>query len=145
MEKLGKKRKVYITNAGGSAHTVLGGEQSNSLSRSMAPVEISDKDTEWAKYLDGKKSATAEVTVNLDPSASSAQKTMLDSFVAGAKVNIFIGEVDDNGRVEGDAFEALITAVNETSDQDGAAQRTFSLQITGAPTHVSETVPTSSE
>ena len=138
METVGNKRRVYLTNAGGTTHTVLAGELSNSLSRSMATIEVTDKDTEWARFLAGKKSATAEVSVNLDNSATAEQRELLDSFAAGEKVAVFIGQIDGSDRVEGDAFEALITAINDTSDSDAVASRSISLQVTGALVHYPE-------
>ena len=133
---LGNKRRVYITNADGSTHTVLAGEQSNSLSRSMNTVEVADKDQSWADFIAGKKSATAEVTVNLDNSASAAQHSLLASFHAGTNVFVFIGQLATNSRSEGDAFEAIITAINDTSDQEAVVSRSISLQVTGPVTHV---------
>lgn len=138
MATVGNKRRVYITNSAGSQHTVLKGEQTNSYSRSMSPIEVTDKDVDWANFLAGKKSATADVTVNLDNTATEAQHTLLNSFAAGDTVFVFIGQLSGEGnaqRTEGDAFEALITAVNDTSDQEAVCSRQISLQVTGEPTH----------
>lgn len=135
MATVGNKRRVYITDSLASTHTVLAGEQSNSFSRSMATVEVSDKDTDWANFLAGKKSATADVTLNLDNTATDEQHKLLQSFEAGLSVFVFIGQLSSGSRSEGDAFEALITAINDSNDQESVCSRTISLQVTGEPVH----------
>ena len=52
--KLGNTVKCYI----GSGHTWLAGEQSNSVNRTQEAIEVSDKSTDWAQYIPGKKGAT---------------------------------------------------------------------------------------
>ena len=80
MAELGNARKAYITlGSSGTPTTWLSGEQTNSFNRTAEAIEVSDKSTQWAQFITGKKGATAEITVYTDdtadgprPSASSS-------------------------------------------------------------------------
>lgn len=136
MAQIGNDRRVYITTSSAkNVGTWLEGETSNSFSRSAETIEISDKATSWKKFIAGQKSATAEVTVNLDDTATAQQHSLLKSFTDGTTVFVFIGKMESNAGTEGDAFEAVITAINDTNDSNSVASRSLSLQVTGAPTH----------
>lgn len=139
MAVVGNTRRLYITDANGTTNTVIKGEQSNSLNRSLSPIEVTDKDTVWQTFLAGKRGATADATFNLDNSASEKQHDLLKSLHQGTTVFCFVGTVSgQNGatRTEGDAFEALVVAVNDTSEQEAVASRQVSLQVSGEVTHV---------
>ena len=131
----GNARKFYLSASGGASYTWLAGEQSNSLSRSAETLDISDKDGDWAESVPGRKSATAEVTIHLDDTASAAQHDMLTALHNGQKVYCFIGTLTGTTPAPsvGDFFEAVITAINDT--KDAVASRQISLQVTGAITH----------
>lgn len=133
----GNARKFYLSASGGTSYTWLEGEQSNSLSRSAETLDISDKDGDWAESVPGRKSATAEVTIHLDDTASAAQHDMLTALHNGQKVYCFIGTLTGTTPAPsvGDFFEAVITAINDTNDKDAVASRQISLQVTGAITH----------
>lgn len=134
----GNDRRFYLSASGAASFTWLEGEQNNSLSRSVETLDISDKDGDWAESVPGRKSATADVTVHLDDTATSAQHTMLASLHNGQKVFCFIGKLSSGASPaasEGDFFEAVITAINDTNDKDAVASRQISLQVTGAITH----------
>lgn len=133
----GNARKFYLSASGGASYTWLEGEQSNSLSRSAETLDISDKDGDWAESVPGRKSATAEVTIHLDDTASAAQHDMLTALHNGQTVYCFIGTLTGTTPAPsvGDFFEAVITAINDTNDKDAVASRQISLQVTGAITH----------
>lgn len=139
MATTGNLRKFYLKGSGSPAYTWLAGEQSNSFNRSAETIEVSDKSTEWAQFLSGKKSATADVTVNLDDTATTEQHKMLQSFYKGQEVECFVGTISGEPASgtpsEGDAFTAIITACNDTNDNYAVASRSFSLQVTGKPEH----------
>lgn len=136
MAVIGNDRKFYLTTSSHASYNWLKGEQSNSFSRSAETIEISDKDTTWAKFISGKKSATANVTVNLDDSATEQQHSLLKSLHSGEAVYCFVGTLGSGSTPsEGDVFQAIITGINDTNDQDAVASREISLQITGEPTH----------
>lgn len=137
MATIGNNRRVYITTKTAlNEGTWIEGETSNSFSRSADTIEVTDKSKNWKEFLVGQKSATAEVTVNLDNSASAQQHSLLNSFTAGTSIFCFIGEMDSTSKgVDGDAFEAVITAINDSNDSNAIASRTISLQVTGEPTH----------
>lgn len=139
MAVVGNTRRVYITNAAGSSHTVLKAEQSNSVNRSLSPIEVTDKDTVWQTFLAGKRGATADVTVNLDDSATEQQHTLLKALHEGDTVFVFVGVLNNpNTRSQGDAFEALVVSANDTNEQEAVASRQFSLQATGEVAHFPE-------
>ena len=142
MVKSGNKHRVYLTTTTGSGSgaantdTWIAGEQSNSVDYNNNAIDASDKSTEWDQYISGNKNWTASATFNLDDTASSGQKTLLQSLISGAKVKIFVGEVVNNARSEGMGGEAIITAISQTAERNNILSRTVTFQGTGAPTPV---------
>ena len=132
--KLGNVMKAYVKVS--TTYTWLTGEQSNRLNLSAEAVETSDKSTVWAQFLSGKKGATAEVTVFADNS-DSAQAAALAAFHNGAVVDVFIGQLTGTtpAPTDGDAFQAIVNAVNDDNPVGTVATRTLSLTATGAVTH----------
>lgn len=137
--KMGNVRRFYLTSdtsgsIAGASPVWLAGEQTNSFNRTQDTLEYSDKASgNWKKFLAGMKSATADVTVYADDS-DAQQKKMLESFQAGQNVFCFVGEVTGSDSLtasSGDAFEAVITAINDTNNQNEVASRQISLQVTG--------------
>lgn len=138
--KMGNVRRFYLTSdtsgsIAGASPVWLAGEQTNSFNRTQDTLEYSDKASgNWKKFLAGMKSATADVTVYADDN-DAQQKKMLDAFQAGQNVFCFVGEVTGSDSLtasSGDAFEAIITAINDTNNQNEVASRQISLQATGA-------------
>ena len=138
MAQLGNTRRVYIvTGSSSKTYTWLSGEQNNSFNRTAEAIEDSDKSTEWAQFISGKKGATAEVTVYTDDN-DAQQKAALAALEAGTPVSVFIGTLSSGSSPapsEGDAFKAIITAINDTNDNGAVASRSLSLTATGAVTH----------
>lgn len=132
MAQLGNVNKFYIKIS--TTWTWLTGEQNNSFNRTAEAIEVSDKSTDWAQFIAGKKGATAEVTVFAD-NTDNAQKNVLSSFASGAEVDFFIGELSTNTPSSGDAGKAIITAISDTNDFGAVSSRNISLTVTGAVTH----------
>ena len=130
---LGNSKKAYIKVS--SSYTWLGGEQSNSLNRTAEAVEVSDKSTDWAQFIAGKKGATVEITVFAD-AADSAQNAAIAALAAGSTVDWCIGTISGSSVSAGDYGQAIITAISDTNDFGSVASRTISLTVTGAVTHV---------
>lgn len=138
---LGNKKRFYLTadthgQLAGKTPVWLAGEQTNSVNRSSDTIEVSDKATgEWKKFISGTKSATADVTVYADDE-DEQQKKVMDGFYKGQTVFCFVGEVTGEPSAitaaKGDAFEAIVTAVNDTNGNNEVATRQISLQATGA-------------
>lgn len=136
MAKLGNERCFYLTTGlTGGTYTWLKGEQNNSFNRSVEAIEVSDKSNDWAKFIPGKKGATASATVFTDDSADGPQHKMLSSLHTGQTVFGFIGELSITTPTEGDVFEAVITAISDTNDYGAVASRSIDMTITGEPTH----------
>ena len=133
----GNERRVYLSVD--SAHTSLSwlaGEQSNSFNRSLETIDVTDKDGAWAEFIAGRKSATADVTVTLDDTASAEQHKLLQALNAGTTVYVFVGKIGEpNTPEEGDFFQALVTAINDSNEKDNVASRQISLQATGEVEH----------
>ena len=138
MAQLGNERRVYIvTGSSSSTYTWLAGEQSNSFNRTAEAIETSDKSTDWAQFLSGKKGATAEVTVYTNDS-DAQQKAALAALHNGAQVRVFVGTLTSGSSPapsEGDVFAAVVTAISDTNDNGAVASRSISLTATGAVTH----------
>ena len=136
MAALGNTRKVYLTiGTTGTPTAWLAGEQSNSFNRTAEAIEVSDKSTEWAQFISGKKGATAEVTVYTDDTASEPQWNVIKALHNGSNVRVFIGVLNGSSPSVGDVFTAVVTAVSDTNDQGAVATRSISLTATGAVTH----------
>jgi len=136
MAKLGNARKAYVTlGSSGTPTTWLAGEQSNSFNRTAEAIEVSDKSTEWAQFITGKKGATAEITVYTDDTTSGPQYNMIKALHQGSTVRVFIGVLSGSSASEGDVFTAVVTAISDTNDNGAVASRSISLTATGAVTH----------
>lgn len=136
--KSGNSRRFYMSTAQAASHTWLEGEQSNNFNRSGEAIDVSDKSSNWAAFIAGRRSATADVNVNLDDTATSEQRKLLDSFDKGETVYCFVGTLTTGSSPvasEGDFFEAIVTAANDTNEKDNVASRSFSLQVSGRPIH----------
>lgn len=139
MAELGNKRKFYlVAGTPSAAYTWLAGEQTNSFNRTADAIEVSDKETEWKKFIYGTKGATAEVTVYTDDASSSPQKDFLKALHEGQTVRCFVGKLGTGQSPtpsEGDSFEAIVNAVSDTNDNGTVATRNLSLTANGAVTH----------
>jgi len=135
MAQLGNTRRVYIVTGTTPSYNVMAGEQTNSLNRTAEAIEVSDKTTDWAQFIAGKKGATAEVTVFLNDLNTDQQHAVLQALTAGSKVKVFIGTLSSNSPSQGDLFEAIVTAISDTNDVGAVATRNISLTATGAITH----------
>lgn len=138
MAELGNNRKCYIGTSISGTWTWLSGEQSSSLNRSNTAVETSDKRSTWQQFICGIKGATADVTVFTDDT-DAQQMAIIAALAGGTNVFVFIGELSTSGSTTtlsaGDAFEAVVTAVNDTNDNGSVASRSISLTATGPVTH----------
>lgn len=139
MAKAGRKVKAYVgvTASNSTTYTWLTGEQSNSLNKTQAQLEVTDKSSAWQKFEAGIKGATAEITVFAD-NTDNQQKALLKSLHDGQKVPIFIGELgsNDSQPSDGDTFIALVTAISDTNEVGGVATRNVSLVADGEVTHL---------
>jgi predicted secreted protein len=135
MAQLGNTRRVYIVTGTTPTYTVLAGEQTNSVNRTAEAIEVSDKSSDWAQFISGKKGATAEVTVFLNDLSSDKQHAVLQALAAGSTVKVFIGTLANSAPSEGDLFDAIVTAISDTNDVGAVSTRNISLTATGAVTH----------
>lgn len=139
MATLGNNRRVYIVTTASSTttYTWLTGEQTNSFNLTSEAIETSDKSTEWAQFISGKKGATAEVTVYADDT-NAQQQAALKALTTGVNVKVFIGTLTGTSTKtpsEGDVFSAIVTSISDTNDNGSVATRSISLTANGAVTH----------
>ena len=134
MAQLGNTRRVYIVTGTTPTYTVLSGEQSNSVNRTAEAIEVSDKSSEWAQFIAGKRGATVEITVFTDDTNNGPQHKALQALHTGGYVRIFIV-------VSGDLATGVITAISDTNDTGAVASRTLSITITDSVTHTAEEEP----
>jgi len=136
MATLGNNRKAYITiGSSGTPTTWLSGEQTNSFNRTAEAIEVSDKSTDWAKFIAGKKGATAEITVYTDDTSAGPQYNAIKALHQGSEVRVFIGVLSGSSASQGDVFTAIVTAISDTNDNGSVATRNISLTATGAVSH----------
>ena len=137
---LGNKNKFYVKIGTSTAYTWLTGEQSNSVNRTQEAIEVSDKSTDWAQFIGGKKGATIEATIFADNS-DSAQQEVLKGLYNGTKVKFFVGSLvggtgnDAGTPSSGEVGEAVVTAIGDTNDFGAVSTRSVSLTVDGALTH----------
>ena len=133
---LGNTRKAYIAaGSSGTPTTWLAGEQTNSFNRTAEAIEISDKSTEWAQFIAGKKGATTEITVYTDDTANGPQSVALKALHEGSLVRVFIGTLSGSTPSIGDVFTGVVSAISDTNDNGAVASRTISISATGAVSH----------
>ena len=132
----GNSRKAYITiGSSGTPTTWLSGEQTNSFNRTAEAIEVSDKSTDWAQFIAGKKGATAEITVYTDDTSNGAQYNAIKALHNGSEVRVFIGTLSGSSPSQGDVFTGIVTAVSDTNDNGAVASRSISITATGAVSH----------
>jgi predicted secreted protein len=129
---LGNTQKAYIRSS--STYTWLGGEQSNSVNLTAEAIEVSDKSSEWAEFVSGKKGATIEVTVYADD-VDNAQTLALSALMEGTTVYWAVGEISSGTIDSGFSGTAIITAISDTNDFGAVSSRTVSMTATGEVTH----------
>ena len=134
---LGNKNKFYLKIGNATTYTWLTGEQSNSVNRTQEAIEVSDKSTDWAQFIGGKKGAPIEATVFADNS-DSAQQEVLKGLYNGQKVKFFVGQLGTGTTPtpsDGEVGEAIVTAIGDTNDFGAVSSRSISLTVDGALTH----------
>ena len=134
MAKLGNKNKVYIgvTANNATTYTWLTGEQTNSVNLNGNPIEVSDKSAAWQKFIQGLRGGTVEVTVYAD-NTDAQQKAVLKALNDGTSLLGFIGELSSGAPSDGIAFEAIVSNISDTNDNNAVSSRSMSLTINGAP------------
>lgn len=134
---LGNTKKFYIGTSSGNPATIsytwLAGEQNNSVNLNGNPIEVSDKNTTWQKFIAGVRGGTAEVTIYADDE-DAQQMAALDALAGGNTILCFVGTLSSSTPSAGIAFEAVINSISDTNDNNAVATRSMSLTITGAPT-----------
>lgn len=138
--KLGNVNKFYVKIGTATTYTWLTGEQSNSVNRTQEAIEVSDKSTDWAQFIGGKKGATIEATIFADNS-DTAQQEVLKGLYNGAKVKFFVGSLSSGQSPtpsDGEVGEAIVTAIGDTNDFGAVSTRSVSLTVDGALTHYPE-------
>lgn len=142
MAKSGRQRKIYLTTIEEkvdptpdvTTNTWIAGETSNSLDISRETFGGGDKSSTWDDFFAGKGSWSGSASFNLDNSADEKQITLLDSLVAGTKVLLFIGELDENdAKSDGIGGTAIITSISETNADGSVSSRDISFQGDGTP------------
>ncbi len=142
MAKSGRERKIYLTTIEENedptpdviTNTWIAGETSNSLDISRETFGGGDKSSTWDDFFAGKGSWSGSASFNLDNSADEEQITLLDSLVAGTKVLLFIGELDeDEAQSDGIGGTAIITSISETNADGSVSSRDISFQGDGEP------------
>lgn len=134
---LGNKNKFYVRIAVSEGYIWLAGEQSNSVNRTQEAIEVSDKSTDWAQFIGGKKGATIEVTVHADNN-DAAQVAVLKSLHNGTGLDFFAGQLstgENPAPTSGDAGNAIVTSISDTNDFGAVSSRSMSLTVNGPLTH----------
>lgn len=134
---LGNVNKFYVKIGSATNYTWLTGEQSNSVNRTQEAIEVSDKSTEWAQFIGGKKGATIDATIFAD-NADVAQQEVLKGLYNGQKVAFFVGQLgtgENPAPTSGEVGMAVVTAIGDTNDFGAVSTRSVSLTVDGALTH----------
>ena len=132
----GNKNKIYVVPSAG-VYTPIGGELSNSFTVNSEIIDVSNKDSEWAANIAGTKSWEASGNFQVDKSS-----TTKAALIAGASVNLFIGEINGSTPVYGVSGSAIISSVATSSERDAAVTLDISFTGTGALSYINSTLPT---
>lgn len=137
---LGNVNRFYVKIGTATSYTWLTGEQNNSVNRTQEAIEVSDKSTDWAQFIGGKKGATIEATIFADNS-DSAQAEILKGLYQGTKVQFFVGTLvggsgaDAGNPSSGEVGQAVVTGISDTNDFGSVSTRNVTLTVDGALTH----------
>jgi len=137
---LGNVNRFYVKIGSATTYTWLTGEQNNSVNRTQEAIEVSDKSTDWAQFIGGKKGATIEATIFADNS-DSAQQEVLKGLYQGTKVQFFVGTLvggtgaDAGNPSSGEVGQAVVTGISDTNDFGSVSTRNVTLTVDGALTH----------
>lgn len=134
MVKLGNSNKFYVKVGTATSYTWLTGEQSNNVNRTQEAVEVSDKSSKWAQFIGGKLGATIEATIFAD-NDDDEQVEALKALYYGQNLKFFVGEVATGQPADGEAGEAVVTAINDANDFGAVSTRTLSLTVSGELYH----------
>ena len=134
---LGNVNRFYVKIGTATSYTWLTGEQSNSVNRTQEAIEVSDKSTDWAQFIGGKKGATIEATIFADNS-DSAQQEILRGLYQGQPIDFFVGQLSTGqspAPSDGDVGTAIVTAIGDTNNFGEVSTRNVSLTVTGDLIH----------
>lgn len=134
---LGNLNRFYVRIANGQSYTWLTGEQTNSVNRTQEAIEVSDKSTDWAQFIGGKKGATIEVTIHADNN-DAAQVAVLKSLHNGTGLDFFVGQLstgENPAPTNGEVGNAIVTSISDTNDFGAVSSRSVSLTVNGPLTH----------
>ena len=110
------------------------------MNRTQEAIEVSDKSTDWAQFIGGKKGATIDATIFADNS-DTAQQEVLKGLYQGTQVKFFVGSLvggtgaDAGTPSSGEVGEAVVTSIGDTNDFGAVSTRAVSLTVDGALTH----------
>jgi hypothetical protein len=152
--RLGNKEKFYIRQVYRDIshmpvitayHYVwLGCETANSINRTQEAVECSDKSSDWAQFIAGKRGGTIEATAYAD-NEDERQVELLEALANGTKVWVLIGQASPSGSISsddeiigGDLMQGVISGISDTNDFGAVASRTFNLTVDGEIQHTDE-------
>lgn len=135
--KTGNTVKIYLAEKGSTnTYTWIKGEQSHSTTYNAEMLDASDKSTRFQQFLAGMIGGTADLTLIADDEASGPQHKLIQSLHKGSAVYVFSGVLSDGKTPsEGDMFEALVSSIGNTYENNGVASRSVSLQISGEIVH----------
>ena len=132
----GNSNKIYVVPSAG-VYTAVGGELSNSFTVNSEIIDVSNKDSDWAANIAGTKSFEASGNFQVDKTS-----TTKAALVAGASVNIFIGEISGSTPVYGVSGSAIISSVAVSSERNAAVTLDISFTGTGALAYINGVLPT---
>lgn len=130
---MGQAVKAFIKVS--STDKWLSGESSTSVNLTAEAQEITDKSSEWAQFISGKKGATIEVTLFADDD-DDAQAAAIAALIAGDEVDFAIGATTSttNAPTGGYSGKGIVTAVSDTYDTGSVSSRSISITATGEVT-----------
>lgn len=152
--RLGNKEKFYIRTVYRDISHMpvitayhykwLGCETANNINRTQEAVECSDKSSDWAQFIAGKRGGTIEATAYAD-NEDAQQVKLLEALTNGTKVWVLIGQATPSLNISsndeiigGDLMQGVISGISDTNDFGAVASRTFSLTIDGEIQHTDE-------
>jgi len=125
---------VLQVSVAGSSYTAVGGVKDVSMSFSGATIEVTDFDSAgWQQFLSGNRTMTLSATMNYDE-ADAGQDIIWTSNHASTTIYYRWRPGGSTSTLMQWVSQGIITSLEETQAQDGAAELSMDIQLTGTPT-----------
>ena len=118
----------------GSSYTAIGGVKDASLAKGHSPFDVTDFDSgAWEEAIAGRGAWTFDFTMNYDE-ADTGWELLVAQHLLNTKLYFRYRPRGDTTGYKEYIFQGFVTALDDSSPNDGAAETSCSVQMSGTPT-----------